>query len=368
MRYTFRKVRARKPGPEKEERGTHMSYSVIRLQKFKRHDVKGLQIHNQREKESHTNPDIDEERTRENYDLHNHGKIEYKERIDEIIKKNVEPTGRKVRKDAVMQCEFIVTSDKEFFDKLEPEEKKRFFEESYKFLRDRYGKENVIHATVHFDEQTPHMHFGFVPIRDGRLAAKRIFGNKKELHSLHTDFNAHVREKGFDLQRGEPSDRKHIETTRWKVQQAKENLKEVSKDLDREKERLERLSERVEGIQRHHQRIDAIPVKEKGVIKKRVEVSKEDWDYLMGEAKSAAAQRYEIDELSRTVKNQAARIERDIPYYSDRAARGMEAERRLEQIVKAIDRLGIREDVVKEIGEMEKERQAERDRGMDMER
>lgn len=346
-----------------------MSYSVIRLQKFKRHDVKGLQIHNQREKESHTNPDIDEERTRENYDLHNRGKIEYKERIDEIIKKNVEPTGRKIRKDAVMQCEFIVTSDKEFFDKLEPEEKKRFFEESYKFLRDRYGKENVIHATVHFDERTPHMHFGFVPIRDGRLSAKRIFGNKKELHSLHTDFNAHVREKGFDLQRGEPSDRKHIETTRWKAEQAKQKLEEVSKDLDREKERLERLSERLRGIQKHGQQIDEIPVKEKGVFKKeRVEVSRKDWDQLKSQAKAAAVYKMQGEKLANTVEWQARELE-TYKGHAEKLSRRVDqlerAEKALERVTEAIDRMGIREDVVKEIGEMEKERQAERamDRG-----
>lgn len=341
-----------------------MSYSVIRMQKFKMHDVRGLQIHNQREKESRTNPDIDRERIRENYELHNDGRINYRERIEEIYKENV-TSGLTRRKDAVVQCEFMVTSDKQFFDGLKPEEQERFFKESYEFLKKRYGPENVIYATVHLDEKTPHMHVGIVPIRDGRLSAKRIF-DRRELKSLQTDYNAHVRAKGFDLQRGEPSDRKHIETTRLKAAQAREEAREAAKVLEQQKERLERLSERVEGIQKHHQRIDEIPVKEKGMIKKsRVEVSKEDWDYVTREAKSAAGQRYEIDDLKRTVENQAARIERDIPYYSDRAARGMEAERRLEQIVKAIDRLGIREDVVKEIGEMEKERQAERamDRG-----
>ncbi|GAA3332198.1 hypothetical protein GCM10020331_091490 [Ectobacillus funiculus] len=52
-------------------------------------------------------------------------------------------TGNKaIRKDAVMLCEFVVTSDKDFFDRLDPdEEKNAFFQESFSFLQDRYGKE-----------------------------------------------------------------------------------------------------------------------------------------------------------------------------------------------------------------------------------
>ncbi|GAA3332200.1 hypothetical protein GCM10020331_091500 [Ectobacillus funiculus] len=45
--------------------------------KFKAVDVKGMQIHNYREKESHTNPDIDKDRTQLNYDLLNDSRIDF---------------------------------------------------------------------------------------------------------------------------------------------------------------------------------------------------------------------------------------------------------------------------------------------------
>ena len=43
---------------------------------------------------------------------------------------------------------------------------KRFFQEVYRFLIDRYGVRNVISAYVHMDEvgNTPHMHFSFIPV------------------------------------------------------------------------------------------------------------------------------------------------------------------------------------------------------------
>lgn len=44
-----------------------MSFAVVRMQKMKSHDLKGIQFHNQRERESKTNPDID--KTRSPFDL-----------------------------------------------------------------------------------------------------------------------------------------------------------------------------------------------------------------------------------------------------------------------------------------------------------
>ena len=53
-----------------------MSYAVCRMQKVKSAGLKGMQFHNQRERKSRTNDDIDHERTRENYDLKNDKNID----------------------------------------------------------------------------------------------------------------------------------------------------------------------------------------------------------------------------------------------------------------------------------------------------
>src|SRR5699024_11366510 len=77
----------------------HMSYAVCRMQKVKSPGLKGMQFHNQRERESRTNEDIDRERTHENYDLQNDENINYNERVKDII--DSQKTGtRKTRKDA----------------------------------------------------------------------------------------------------------------------------------------------------------------------------------------------------------------------------------------------------------------------------
>src|SRR5699024_12437018 len=85
------------------------------LQKMKSPDLKRIQYHNQRERESRTNDEIDTERSHKNYDLVNNENINYNERVKEIIESQKIGT-RKTRKDAVLVNELMITSDKNFFD------------------------------------------------------------------------------------------------------------------------------------------------------------------------------------------------------------------------------------------------------------
>ena len=198
-----------------------MSYLVLHMDKFKKEAVRGIQSHNNRERESRSNPDIDYERSSRNYDLHEHAAENYAEaiqtRIDDLL------LVKAVRKDAVRMCGLIVSSDSAFFDKLSPKDIRRFFEESKAFLTEFVGAENVISAMVHLDEKTPHMHFLHVPVtKDGRLSAKTIY-TRESLKRLQTELPRHLQSRGFDLQRGveqEPgAAKKHLNTREFKQQQ-----------------------------------------------------------------------------------------------------------------------------------------------------
>src|SRR5699024_12334014 len=119
-----------------------MSYAVCRMQKVKSAGLKGMQFHNQRERESRTNEDIDRERTHGNYDLQNDENINYNERVQDII--DSQKTGtRKTRKDADVVNELLVTSDRDCFERRDPGEQKRFFEEGDKLVSERYGKPDI---------------------------------------------------------------------------------------------------------------------------------------------------------------------------------------------------------------------------------
>ncbi|MDX5869729.1 MULTISPECIES: MobV family relaxase [Bacillus cereus group] len=294
-----------------------MSYAICRMQKFKMRDVKGIQIHNQREKESNTNHDIESERTHLNYDLHNDGHIDYLKTVKDKIEQNVE-TNRAIRKDAVVMCEFVVTSDREFFDVLDmvdPAQQKVFFKEAYSFLKDRYGEQNIVHAAVHLDEKTPHMHVGMVPVTgENKLSAKQIF-NRKELVSLQDDFHAHMVEKGFYLERGVSSDKKHVEMRKFKAMTAKEEINALEKEIgqclqkkevvNKQMEQLESRLNQLQNAVKSTNKVDKIEVKYKGGIlrSKTVEMSVEDFEELKTKAKASEAFKRENTTLHR--KNEA---------------------------------------------------------------
>lgn len=247
-----------------------MSYAVCRMQKMKSHDLKGMQFHNQRERESKTNPDIDRSKSHLNYDLVNAEKIDYNKHVKEIIESQKIGT-RKTRKDAVLVNELLITSDRAFFERLDPDKQKCFFEESFKLFSERYGAQNIAYATVHMDERTPHMHLGVVPMRDGKLQGKNVF-NRGELQWIQDEFPIHMQKQGFDLQRGEKgSDREHLTTQEFKATIVKEKVvalenalqekqtekQEVEKSLKDIKSRLSDLEASLDTVKK----IDEVEVK-----------------------------------------------------------------------------------------------------------
>lgn len=229
--------------PEKTEL-ILMSFAVCRMQKMKSHDLKGMQFHNQRERESKTNPDIENDKTHLNYDFVNDENIDYNERVKEIIESQKTGT-RKTRKDAVLVNELLVTSDRYFFERLDPAEQKRFFEESLKLFSERYGEQNIAYATVHNDEKTPHLHIGVVPMRDGKLQGKNVF-NRAELIWIQDKFPEHMQKLGFDLERGEKgSKREHIETQVFKKQTLENDIDFLEKSLKEKRGELSALNEKI---------------------------------------------------------------------------------------------------------------------------
>ena len=151
-----------------------LSYAVLHMDKYKKEALKGIQMHNQRERKSQSNPDIDYERSKLNYDLNNEQPINFLEkaqnRIDEL------QFEKAVRKDAVYMCGIILSSDQEFFKKLDEHQPKKFFWDSSDFMAKYVGKEDIISPPVHMYEKTPHVHCMPVPITtEKRLCPKAIF-------------------------------------------------------------------------------------------------------------------------------------------------------------------------------------------------
>ncbi|MGK0724687.1 MobV family relaxase [Aerococcus urinaeequi] len=204
-----------------------MAYAVARMQKMKVGNLKGIENHNKRKTKNHTNQDIDVTKSHLNYDLVESSGTYHKD-IMGYINKNKAST-RAVRKDAVVVNEWLVTSSAAFFEGMEDDEIKRYFEVSKDFFADKFGEENIRYAQVHMDEKTPHMHMGIVPFDDDmKLSSKRVV-TKQTLISVQDELPKYLQEHGFDVQRGEKeSQRKHLSVPEYK--DAKEKAKELQEN------------------------------------------------------------------------------------------------------------------------------------------
>lgn len=152
-----------------------MAKLVCHAEKYKKGSVPSIERHNERKNKNYSNEEIDPSRTHLNYSLIENEISSYYRMVMNLVNARENPSGKKLRKDAVVLCEFIISSSNEFFEGLSSEEQRRFFEEASRYLEDFFGKEHCIYAAVHYDEHTPHMHFGFVPLTsEDRLCAKEV--------------------------------------------------------------------------------------------------------------------------------------------------------------------------------------------------
>ena len=208
-----------------------MSYCIMRLEKRKANNITGMQIHNDRATENHSNEDINKELSHLNYDL-----IEcpsYKKKINEELEKRYK-VNKSLRKDATLGVEVIFTSDKDFFDKLTPEQERLYFEKSLEFLKEFAGEKNVISATVHKDETTPHLHAVFMPLTDdGRLNYKDFINTKYDLINLQDRYHEKMREYFPELERGKSSKetkKKYLSVEQFKLNQLEKNLEKLQNE------------------------------------------------------------------------------------------------------------------------------------------
>lgn len=239
-----------------------MSVGIVRVQKMGGGSVKGIEIHDRREKDgiSHTNQDIDWSKSQDNYDLHPAQNESFTRAVKQRIAELDLP--RAVRKDAVVLAQVLVTSEHSFFEGMNREQQQQFFKDSYEFLAERYGRENIVSATVHLDERTPHMHFNFVPVtKDGRLSAKSIL-TRQELIAQQDKFQEKVGQK-YGLERGltkeqrieQGKQRKNFTVPEYKalmaeMQSRQREVEAMTYEAATKAQELERTQSRIEELEK----------------------------------------------------------------------------------------------------------------------
>lgn len=219
-----------------------MSQLAAHMQKFKIGNLGGLQRHDERTLQHHSNPDIDVSKSSDNFSVlplerQNPKRSLHKQVQETIADERV--SNRAVRKDAVVLTEWVISSDSTFFEGLSRDETKQFFTDAYQWFANHFGADHIPYATVHMDETTPHMHMGVIPLTNGRLSAKTIF-NREALRFIQADLPQKLNEKGWNIERGERgSKRQHLSVERYK--EVAESLKQGEPLFDVSKLQHERV-------------------------------------------------------------------------------------------------------------------------------
>ena len=223
-----------------------MSFPIIRNTKYKRENLKGIYRHNERKNKNYSNDNIDKERSYLNYSIKS-PKYRYDKEFDRLKEKyNLKGQIKTVSNIA---CEYIITSDKQFFEEIGEEETKRYFQIAYKFVSEykNLGEQYIMSAKVHMDEKTPHMHLIFLPVvhttdKKGnnidKLACSEFWKEKDSYRRLQDAFYQYMTSHNFELERGVPKEetgRVHIDIKEYKeitnFDKTKEKLQNMKLEL-----------------------------------------------------------------------------------------------------------------------------------------
>ena len=277
------------------------------------------------------NADIDTRKTHLNYDLQ-HGDID-------ALQKRLEEVSHTKRHDLVACCGVVVTLPREL--ENQPDHTQRaFFDWCKLFLDKKFGEQNCVYATVHNDESTAHMHYGFVPTvtkqrkfrsaekrgqtyTQERVCAKEVV-TKDMLSKLHDELQAHVAKMFPAVQVVAPTKakrlKKNVSIAELKAQTAEKIEKELAsqRELTAKAEnnareavlahsRAQETEKASVTLSEHLKRLSERKFERKKGHLGRVLVTESEYNELVDKAESVENLAKEREFLLRTMSGQEAR-------------------------------------------------------------
>ncbi len=241
-----------------------MNYGIFRSEPIMTlNDLAQIGTHNKREKKAYkSNPNIKLELTKNNVELvplkekyvkgfHNLTK-EYRKQHEEKQKTERDDRKRSYsemlnKSKSVVADELLFTATNKFFKDKDKDFILEWANTCMNFVYNDLGytKEQVLHATLHLDEATPHIHCVVVPLvkkLDKRTNTERYTISKKQyikdklhLSQLQDIYNDRLQEKGYDLERGiKVSNAKHQKVREFKktTRYYENKVETINKRLD----------------------------------------------------------------------------------------------------------------------------------------
>lgn len=190
--------------------------------------------------------------------------------IQQHINKRIAEAGVKMRSTNNTSLLVLLSGSPETMNTMDEETLNQWAEDSLQWVKDTFGEENLVHASLHRDETTPHIHCVVVPILKGlsrrtakkwekdrekgrkkwvevdesknRLSACDVF-NQTNLYKFHETYHKTVGKK-YGLERGvraeSGSKKKHQDSIEYNRELEREKLKLIN-EIKKLKEKLKKI-------------------------------------------------------------------------------------------------------------------------------
>lgn len=288
---------------------------MAHVDKFTRGQVNGLVTHLERLTDNHSNPDIDIERSKDNYDL-----CEKEGDLRSRLRECLSHVHALNRENVNILSSWLVTLPKELKNS-DSEEIRKFFGASYDFLAKRYGIDNVVGAYVHMDETTPHMHFTFVPVTHDKkknidkVSAKEVL-TRKELKVFHQDLDMYLLETIPEIYQGgilngETIGVENVEQLKKLTQRVKEleqDITDKEKTIQSYKKQITNHEKANKQIKNISHKVNQIESNEERSLFGKIQLSKQDYDLLIGMAKRAGIEQHKRSDLEQSHRSDIIQI------------------------------------------------------------
>ena len=182
-----------------------MSFAILRIQKeHNRAGVASRAAHNLRQHSAA--PRADAERSAKNKTIGAQTVPDVLAALDARLAALPKPP----QKNAVLVVELMLAASPEWF--TGGGKPGRFANEALEWAYAKFGKENILTASLHRDEKTPHLQILLTPIVEkkgvAKLRASHYFDGPSKMRDLQTEFAAHVEKlglrRGIERKPGEP--------------------------------------------------------------------------------------------------------------------------------------------------------------------
>ena len=204
------------------------NYAIMRFKKYKVGSVAKLERHQQHRGHltNRAHPEqVDKNRTWKRYDE------TMSKTVRKAIKEQEKNTGRKVRKDANVICEFVLTFSPEMSGQFNMPD---WVRANFSWISKIFGKEKFLRADLNMDQKTPHLHcFVLMTDEQGKFNSSRFFNKKQQLIEMQDSYAADMAQ--FGLIRGESKEQtgaRHQTLHEWK----KSECERLEKELQEMKE------------------------------------------------------------------------------------------------------------------------------------